>query len=69
MRLVFNVMRTSVGDVQAPDDSFWISHDENMSGEMQMIFLIYMYWIMNIFFIFIVLMNFLIAIVSASYSA
>ena len=64
-RMILNVLRTSIGDLQLPDETLWIHPEKGNSNVM--IFLIYLAWVANIFFILIVLLNFLIAIVSNSH--
>lgn len=54
-------MRTSIGDLQAPNAIIWDNRSEAM------VYLIWIIWIFNIYFMLIVYLNFLIAIISQVY--
>lgn len=63
--------RNSIGDIAAPDYSFWTARGTQSTGDWYssrfMIFLIWFFWFANQFFVLIILLNFLIAIISQKY--
>lgn len=60
--------RLSIGDLSAPKYTFW---EENLESSpftsYFMIVIIWLVWLLEIFFVLIILLNFLIAIISQSY--
>lgn len=69
----FYTYRNSIGDINAPVTSFWTTratHMPDSATETSLImFVIWTFWLLNQFFVLIVLLNFLIAIISESYEA
>lgn len=65
--------RNSIGDINAPVTSFWTTralHVPGTQNETSLIMAaIWTFWLLNQFFVLIVLLNFLIAIISESYEA
>lgn len=65
--------RNSIGDIHAPGTAFWMSritHQPDSAKETSLIMaVVWLFWILNQFFVLIVLLNFLIAIISESYEA
>ena len=60
--------RLSIGDVSAPKYTFWENNlEDSPFTSYFMICLIWIVWLLEIFFVLIVLLNFLIAIISQSY--
>ena len=61
--------RNSIGDIAAPDYSFWTTR--GAAGELYssriMVFFVWLLWFANQFFVLIILLNFLIAIISQKY--
>ena len=66
-----NTFRNAIGDIQPPVTSYW--EDERMETDpvlsMAMILYSWIIWFTNSIFVFIVLLNFLIALISQSYDA
>ena len=60
--------RNSVGDIAAPAYSFWESQTDFPHLQSKMIMIIWFAWLMNQFFLTIILLNFLIAILAESFT-
>ena len=65
--------RNSIGDINPPGTAFWMSRLEHMPDTTKstsvVMAVIWLFWLLNQFFVLIVLLNFLIAIISESYEA
>ena len=57
------VWENSIGNINAPD----FTDDVDMEKDKNRIFAIYFVWLLNQFFVLIILLNFLIAVISQSY--
>ena len=64
-----DIFRNSIGDIQSPKYSFWIDFIDEHTSAYVMIALIWIVWVGELFFVLIILLNFLIAIISQSYEA
>jgi sensor histidine kinase YesM len=61
--------RNAIGDLAAPKYIYWLEKaEEEPYGSWMMIILIWILWVLNQWIIFIILLNFLIAIVGDSYA-
>lgn len=60
--------RNSIGDIAVPSYSFWESQKEFPDIQNKMIIIIWFTWLMNQFFLTIILLNFLIAILAESFT-
>ena len=59
------VFRSSIGDVRAPLYDYWVdSYSTHPKSATWVIAVIWLIWFANAFFVFIILLNFLIAIIS-----
>ena len=57
--------RNSLGDTQLPKISYWSeNHNHSQSGHLVMIYLIWLFWLLNQIMMLIILLNFLIANIS-----
>lgn len=62
------VFRSSIGDVRAPLYDFWVdNYGSYPTSSTWVITIIWLIWFANAFFVFIILLNFLIAIISQSF--
>jgi len=64
------IFRNSVGDLDAPSMPYWETHADNedtITGSQVMIHYGWFIWLLNVFVMVIVLLNFLIAIIGQSY--
>ena len=70
-RLFIYTLRNSIGDVIPPDGSFWFlfENEENYEQEKSLVMLSFLWilWVFNVFYMVIILLNFLIAIVSSGH--
>ena len=72
IKFVIQVFRNSVGDINAPEYDYWsnkVAVKETESIAYGMIGWGWFLWFSNIFFMLIILLNFLIAIISQSYDS
>ena len=71
IQLLFFTFRNSVGDLIVPDASYWnlFKHQENYGAEksLVMVGILWFVWVFNIFYMVIILLNFLISMVSKAH--
>ena len=66
----YSVFRNSIGDPNPPNTSVWVKKDIEGSNLPQiMIFICWAFWLINKFYMLIILLNFLIAIIGQSYDS
>jgi len=64
---LLRIFRNSVGDLDAPSMPYWYTHaleEDSKTGSIIMIYYGWFIWLLNVFVMVIVLLNFLIAIIS-----
>jgi hypothetical protein len=68
--LPFIIFRNSIGDVQMPNYSFWYLREEGQEDKVFAGMVVYCYWlfVMIQLFMNVLLLNFLIAVISESYT-
>ena len=65
MRYFFDTYENSIGNISNPGYYFWSTATEEDKGlKMLMILLIWLVWFLNQWFIFMILLNFIIAIIT-----
>ena len=72
-KLYFFALRNSIGDLLVPDDSYWDLFQNKDNNErtksLVMVAILWVLWTLNIFYMVIILLNFLISIVSKAHDS